>query len=561
MKTRAIHPKRYSILLFVLSAIVSCDSFKDDDLIRPALGKSDYYTHPGSAVIIDMTSLANQSFSSVSLTVSKLPSRGKLTPIDGLLFKYEPRREFQEGEDHVVFTAKSEGKILAENSIRIHVKKFKKDFPCALIPVEDKIKFKGASSISIRILENDWLCETDKTSLTISIHTQPLYGQVTIDGELIRYTVDPSYQRHDSFIYELKTSSGNVYYGLVSLGDWTSEFLGTPDDYHLWDMVFVDENIGFVIGNSIYKTTDGGKQWLEVSLPKGPWFDPQFDKSGYGVFVDINFLNEKEGVAAYMLCDPSWITGCGTGLVMTKDGGVTWKDMPIKVDNLDIVSAVVFTSGTTGFVGGVLVNSNNYDASENVILKTEDGGASWRQVSVTHDIRHGQGLTIEFADDQVGYAYQTGYQSTEDTIFITEDGGESWKTFAAYDHVTGMAVIASDEIFATLATSDSENSPSSIVRFHGTSAIGEPVANISYAISRLEFSPSGNVGFGIGISSTNILAINKSIDKGATWTEEYEDFTMREDGYSQYFIEAMAVPSENVAYILYGDTIIKYSNK
>ena len=46
----------------------------------------------------------------------------------------------------------------------------------------------------------------------------------------------------------------------------------------------------------------------------------QFDRSGYGIFVDINFLNEKEGVAAYMLCDPSWITGCGAGLVTTKDG-------------------------------------------------------------------------------------------------------------------------------------------------------------------------------------------------------------------------------------------------
>ena len=563
MKTSVIHPRRFCILLFGLSAIVSCDSFDSVDKILPDLTKSDYYALPGSSVIIDMTSLGNQSFSSVSLTVSVLPSRGKLTPIGDLLFKYEPGREFQSGQDQFVVTAKSDGKILAKNTIRIHMKTQKDQFPCALIPVEDKIKFDPAMSISIPILENDWLCETDKTSLTISVYSQPLYGQARIEGESIRYTAGPSYQRHDSFIYELKTSSGSVYYGFVSLADRSVESLEafeTPEDHHLYDMVFVDENIGFVVGTDIYKTTDGGKNWFEVALPNGPWFVPSSTDPGYGPFVDINFLNENEGVALYVPCDPNWIGGCGIGLVKTKDGGNSWEDIPI--NTIDMATSVFFTSSTTGFIGGVLQGYNNYGVTENVILKTQDGGATWRQVLAIENINHGSGLTIKFADAQVGYAYQRGYQPTDDRIFITEDGGESWKVFTTYEHIPAMAVITKDEIFASLSTQDSENDPSSIVRFYGTTTVEEQVANVPYRILHLEFSPSANVGFGIGFSHSNILAIIKSIDKGKTWTEAFfEDFEYWENGYAENFFEAIAVPSDNVVYILYGDRILKYSNK
>jgi photosystem II stability/assembly factor-like uncharacterized protein len=559
MKTSAIHPTKYSVLLLVLSIVVSCDSFDDSDSVEPSISKADYYTLPGSSVIIDLTSLGEQSFSSASLTVSSQPLLGKLTPVDDLLFKYSPAWDFQSGSDNFVVTVISDGKILADNTVRIHMKTRKEEFPCTLIAVEDKVKFKGAMSHSIPVLANDWFCDIDKTNLSISIHSQPLYGKVTVDGESIRYTFDTPFQRDDTFIYQLKTSTGNVSYGFVSLAEWTAETLETPPDYHLWDMFFLDENVGFTVGNKIYKTEDGGKHWLEVSPSKGPWFVPSFDESGYGSFVDITFLNEKEGFALYVPCDPGWIQDCGIGLVNTKDGGISWKVIPI--DTIDMATSIFFISSTTGFIGGVLPNYNNYDESVNVILKTIDGGTTWRQVLVTQDVKNGEGLTIKFADDQIGYAHQRGYEST-DRIYITQDGGESWKTFTTYEHISAMAVISKNEIFANLTTFHAENAPSSIVRFGEASSEGDQIADFPYKILKLEFSPSGNVGFGIGINGENILAVNKTNDKGETWSEQhFEKFRIREDGYSPYFLEAMTIPTDNVAYILYGDKIIKYSNK
>ena len=55
-----------------------------------------------------------------------------------------------------------------------------------------------------------------------------------------------------------------------------------------------------------------------------------------------------------------------------------------------------------------------------------------------------------------------------------------------------------------------------------------PTINFPYAILAQGFSPSGNIGFAIGISATDpsvdyprsqTLSMNKSVDKGATWTE------------------------------------------
>ena len=72
-----------------------------------------------------------------------------------------------------------------------------------------------------------------------------------------------------------------------------------------------------------------------------------------------------------------------------------------------------------------------------------------------------------------------------------------------------------------------ETSPSTMFRsLDGDS--WSPTTNFPYTILSQEFSPSGNIGFAIGIGGTNpsvlnprpeTLSINKSVDKGATWTE------------------------------------------
>jgi hypothetical protein len=92
------------------------------------------------------------------------------------------------------------------------------------------------------------------------------------------------------------------------------------------------------------------------------------------------------------------------------------------------------------------------------------------------------------------------------------------------------------------------------------------VAEIPYKIFQLDFSPSGSLGFAVGVSDninpTPILCINTSYDGGETWTEVLVDKYLRSSGYLTNLTSpaAISVPSENVIYILQGSYLIKCTN-
>ena len=143
--------------------------------------QSDYYILPGSTIIIDLKSVIEESFSNVTLSVLENPKRGTLSYADTFLLKYRPGQDFKAGQDHFVLSAMSDGKILAKGTLTINMRKNKEEFPCTLIAIEDKIKIESGSSVSIPILENDKLCEIEKSSLNISIHSQPKLGQAIVE--------------------------------------------------------------------------------------------------------------------------------------------------------------------------------------------------------------------------------------------------------------------------------------------------------------------------------------------------------------------------------------------
>lgn len=262
-------PNQQLILLIILSAIISCDSFTEDS-IKPenqvTFTRSEFYTLPGSAIIIDLHSIVEQSFATVTISISKDPVRGTLSMVDTMLLKYRPGRAFQGGEDHFDLSAEYEGKILATKTVTVSMKYSKEEFPCALIVVEDKIKIKMKSSslVSIPILNNDWFCAIDKSAVNISIYSDPLFGQGLVDGESITYLPGPDYKGCDEFIYKLTpTSGGNATYGIISATGWTTQTINLPNS-SLTKMVFVDDTTGYVAGNGMYKTTDGGEHWSQI---------------------------------------------------------------------------------------------------------------------------------------------------------------------------------------------------------------------------------------------------------------------------------------------------------
>jgi hypothetical protein len=487
----------------------------------PALEETQYHTILGSSLIIDITSFAKQS---LSISYSK-PTRGTLSTVDSLLLKYRPAFDFKDGEDQFVLTARHNGKILATQTVTIHMKETKEEFPCGLIPVQDMVEVKPGGSASISVLDNDWFCSVHKSDFKLAIHKSPRYGQSLVDGESIHYTPGAEYNRDDEFIYSLTGSTdGRVYYGIVSVttrlgsirqGTFTNT---QAPGGRLGRLFFVDENKGYIgTTKGLFKTINGGNSWSQIH-----------NGEDYNLF----FLDEDKG-----------FTGYGWGNFMTTDnGGTTWKEFaPFEGP----VQSIFFTSRSTGYIG-LYTGGDLAGVASVVILKTEDGGETWRQVLAPDPTAYGY-IEIKFVDANTGYAILSNQ------LFRTTDAGETWN------------VISTEEFYYFTVTSENDLFAISplrqeiIITSHNGGA-WQPVAYFPKPVWGIGFSPSSEMGVGVMYHSQHHLAISRTYDNGTTWTDP-ENFNMDNFNFLRVY-----VASNSVAYLHFydplsslDDRIVKYS--
>ena len=522
MSKSATRTNRFALLVIIL-AVLSCDSFTEPDTVTPEkFRQSVYYILAGTSAIIDLESVIQNSFLTGTLNVFEKPKRGTLSYATTSMLKYKPGREFRQGEDHFVLSVVNDGKIVAKGTMTIKMKKSTEEFSCALVPVEDKIKLKpGSSSVSTRVLENDWFCDIDKSNVSISIESQPKFGHAIVDNESVIYTPDAAYKGQDELIYKVAISTDeSISYGLLSFANTGNITVQEIPGRNFRSVFFLDEDRGFLGTDSgLYKTTNGGTSWNAIISE--------------GFYLGVYFLNDKHGFATF-----DW-----DGFMQTKDGGATWKTTHLEKQ----VGHVVFTSETTGFLGV----SDGGDYSEVELLKTEDGGVTWR--SVLKDLSVWGYLDVRFLNGT------TGYVTTAERVFVTDDAGETWNllvdhTFIDFYHDTGdnkrFAIFSDDQ--TKLTTSQDGKTWNTLATFR----------NGIYAMG---FSSSNDIGFALTFDESvppisddpylQPILVVKTDDKGLTWIEQ-------EMGEPLYGSPAhMAVPSDNVAYFVCWKRIIKYSNK
>jgi photosystem II stability/assembly factor-like uncharacterized protein len=160
-------------------------------------------------------------------------------------------------------------------------------------------------------------------------------------------------------------------------------------DYRFYATCFMDVNNGFLLGDSIYKTTDGGNIWKGMTAPNS--------SSGYR---KIQFLGSSVGYA---------IGNYTTLLVKTTDGGNNWSDVTLPTSERTL--NMFFINQDTGFVS----------CENGVLLKTNDGGTSWNQVTVPN-VNGSDIQAVYFVSSSVGFL---GTYDSE--IFKSFDGGNSWE--------------------------------------------------------------------------------------------------------------------------------------
>ncbi len=156
---------------------------------------------------------------------------------------------------------------------------------------------------------------------------------------------------------------------------------------------------GWIVGDfgTILRTRDAGQNWArQVSNTSA-------------TLNDVHFIDRWRG----------WIVGDGARLLTTRDGGRNWQSMVSGIGaNLH---RVVFTGPRSGWVFSQNV--------EDQVWRTEDGGVSWQAVKLpTH---RSVPTAMTFVDERHGWialakAFWDGQEEAPAVIVRTEDGGATW---------------------------------------------------------------------------------------------------------------------------------------
>ena len=222
----------------------------------------------------------------------------------------------------------------------------------------------------------------------------------------------------------------------VMEGDWSS---------HLYDVHFVNENIGWAVGNAVDLIPsfdrEEGAESLIIHTKNG---GQTWHRQSSGVFSkplrNVYFRSALEG----------WCTGEGGVLIRTTDGGKTWQHIETGTENN---LHDLFIGKATGWIVG----------DWGTLLKTTDSGQTFTKIDgKLFDKKSLKG--VHFVNENLGWiiTYNTPTSTNNENagyIYQTTDGGETWQaqfeTEAALfnlhftDEQTGWVVGDRRSVFAT----------------------------------------------------------------------------------------------------------------
>ena len=186
------------------------------------------------------------------------------------------------------------------------------------------------------------------------------------------------------------------------------------DRYSFSSIHFIDENTGWVVGNSntssildnrgvILHTSDGGKNWHKQNDADSILFSSVYAVDSHHVFAVGSVI---EGLS---VLDTKGI------VFKTIDGGKIWKKQPF--DTLYGFHSIVFVDDSTGWISGV----------KGTLLTTTDRGNTWKKINFDGHQAEGK---IQFINENIGWIGGT---------LKTVDGGKNWcqqlidTSFGVYD--------------------------------------------------------------------------------------------------------------------------------
>jgi photosystem II stability/assembly factor-like uncharacterized protein len=174
----------------------------------------------------------------------------------------------------------------------------------------------------------------------------------------------------------------------------------------------------------VYKTTDGGKTWSKILYVN--------ERTGAGDLVMDPTNPNKLFAAMWEHRRWPWFFtsgGSGSGLYVTHDGGATWRkqttDDGLPRGELGRIG-LDFSWSSPNVVYAVV------EAQRSVMLRSNDGGLSWKTVNKERGIAQ---RPFYYAQVRVDPSNENRVYNVHGTIDLSEDGGKTFETFVPFARV------------------------------------------------------------------------------------------------------------------------------
>ncbi len=212
-----------------------------------------------------------------------------------------------------------------------------------------------------------------------------------------------------------------------------------------------DKKTLFAAGNVLFKTTNGGQTWTQIS-PDLTRNDKSKQGSSGGPITQDNTSVEYYCTifAAAQSHHDLNVIWCGSddGLVhVTRDGGKSWKN--VTPTNLPEWAQINSLEVHPTQKGSIYIAATRYklDDFKPYIFKTEDFGKTWTQITDGIDAKHFTRV-VRADPDRAGLLYA----GTENGMYVSMNDGKSWQSFQLnlpIVPITDLALKNKDLIVAT----------------------------------------------------------------------------------------------------------------
>lgn len=198
--------------------------------------------------------------------------------------------------------------------------------------------------------------------------------------------------------------------------NWNAPIISSPHD----------RNTIYHAGNVVFKTTDGGSSWTEVSpdLTKnekdkhgpggGPYTNEAAGGENYNTITSLVESQHKAGVL---------YAGTDDGLLhITQNGGTSWQNITPKGIKDGIINSIDVSEHDPATVYVVIMRYKSQDLSS-YIFKSNDYGKNWTKIVNGLNDPNGFARVVRADKKRKGLLYA----GTETGIYVSNDDGAFWQ--------------------------------------------------------------------------------------------------------------------------------------